>query len=359
VATAGERAGHRLPGWADRRSDPARGRGAADRARTAERGDRGSGEASTGQEVAEGAAPGGLRRSVRAAERAGGDCLDDFDGLRRDRGLAALLGYDLPAASTARQWLDCFHDPAAVADRPRQGSLIPPESAGLAGLRAVIQQSVRTYVAAVRPGPAVKLDVDAHLVEASQRSALPTYEGFRGYQPLLVEWAESGLVLADEFRDGNVPAWQKIRELVDEAVASLPPRADGDPWQVSVRSDSAAYDQQVLDHWAKRGWRFAVSAEMSRQLRDEILALPCDAWQFRAAEAKGFVREWADVPSCRAGPASGATPNPTATWRSASAACRGCCSATGPRSSTSRSSPTTGTPRGGRCWSGSGARPGS
>src|SRR5712692_3888239 len=41
----------------------------------------------------------------------GRDCLDDFDNLRRDRGLAALLGYDLPAASTARQWLDHFHEP--------------------------------------------------------------------------------------------------------------------------------------------------------------------------------------------------------------------------------------------------------
>ena len=51
----------------------------------------------------------------------GGDCVDDLDGLRRDRGLAALLGYDLPAASTARQWLDRFHDPAVEKDRPQEG----------------------------------------------------------------------------------------------------------------------------------------------------------------------------------------------------------------------------------------------
>ena len=65
--------------------------------------------------------------------------------------------------------------------------VIPPENTGLGGLRAVVQHSVRTYVAAVRPGPAVTLDVDAHLIEASKRSALPTYEGYRGYQPLLVQ----------------------------------------------------------------------------------------------------------------------------------------------------------------------------
>jgi hypothetical protein len=164
----------------------------------------------------------------------GGECLDDFDGLRGDRGLAALLGYDLPAASTARQWLDRFHAPDAVAGRPRQGSFIPPESAGLAALRTVVQRATRAYVAAVRPGPAVTLDVDAYLVESSKRSALPTYEGYWGYQPLLVEWAEAGLVLADEFRDGNVPAACRIKELVDAAYASLPARAGDDPWRVSV-----------------------------------------------------------------------------------------------------------------------------
>jgi hypothetical protein len=73
----------------------------------------------------------------------GGDCLDDYDGLRRDRGLAALLGYDLPAASTARQWLDRFHDDTKLAARPRQGSFIPEESAALAGLAAVGDHTVR------------------------------------------------------------------------------------------------------------------------------------------------------------------------------------------------------------------------
>lgn len=227
----------------------------------------------------------------------GGECLDDFDGLRRDRGRAALLGYDLPAASTARQWLDRgFHDPAAVKGRPAQGSFIPTESAGLAGLRAVVQHSLRTYVAAARPGREVTLDVDAHLVESSKRSALPTYEGFRGYQPLLVAWAEAGLVLADEFRDGNVPAAVGIKELVDEAFAVLPAREPADPWRVRVRSDSAAYAQQVLDHWAGRGWRFAVSADLSPQLRQEILRLPFEAWQPWVEAGGGAVREGAEVP---------------------------------------------------------------
>lgn len=225
----------------------------------------------------------------------GGECLDDFDNLRRDRGLAALLGYDLPAASTARQRLDQFHAPEAVAGRPAQGSFIPAESAGLAGLRAVVEHSVRTYCTAVTPGALVTLDVDAHLVVASKQSALRTYEAFREYQPLLVTWAETGLVVADEFRDGNVPASQRIKDLVDTAFAALPQRPTDDPWQVSVRSDSAAYEWDTLDHWQTRGWRFAVSADMSPALRKEIVALSPETWTVCGQEANGVIREWAEV----------------------------------------------------------------
>jgi len=225
----------------------------------------------------------------------GGECLDDVEQLRRDRGLAARLGYDLPAASTARHRLDQFHDPVAVSGRPQPGSFSPAERAGLAGLRAVVEHSVRTSCAAVPPGPMVTLDVDAHLVEASKQSALRTYEGCRGYQPLLVSWAETGLVVADEVRDGNVPARPRIKELVDQAAAALPQRSADDPWQVSVRSDSAAYEPATLDHWHTRRWRCAVSADLSPALQREIVALPPEVWTGCGQETTGVIREWAEV----------------------------------------------------------------
>ncbi len=224
----------------------------------------------------------------------GGECPEDFDRLRADQGLAAILGYQLPAAPTARQWLDLSHDPKLLEGRPSQGSFIPQESTRLAALRSVEEQTVRSFVAAVPTEPLVTLDVDAHLVESSKSTALMTYEGFRGYQPLLVTWAETGLILADQFRDGNVPAGQNIRGLVDLAYAALPPREGG--WRVQVRSDSAAYKYEDLDHWDEQIWRFAVSADMSPQLRAEIEALPPEEWHFWTEEKDGTVREWAEVP---------------------------------------------------------------
>jgi hypothetical protein len=107
-----------------------------------------------------------------------------------------------------------------------------------------------------------------------------------------VSWAETLLVLNDEFREGNVSPRKDIKRVVDEAFDRLPPRE----WKVKIRSDSAAYDQNVLDHWESRHWDFAVSAEMHQQLKQEIEQLPDNAWHLWKMEKGGVIREWAEVP---------------------------------------------------------------
>ncbi len=223
----------------------------------------------------------------------GGECVDDMERLRDDEGLAVLLGYTPPAPETARQWLDRFHDEMLMSERPAQGSFLPAESSGLGGLREVNRRVIHAYVEAMKPGKEVTLDVDAHLVETNKADARYCYDGYKAYQPMLVCWAETGLVLREEFREGNVPACKDIRRMVDEAYEALPSGG----WIVRVRSDSAAYEPEgVLDHWQGRRWEFAVSADMSPQLRGAIEALPEGAWHSWKTEAKGAVREWAEVP---------------------------------------------------------------
>jgi hypothetical protein len=222
----------------------------------------------------------------------GGDCIDDMQHLRDDNGLSGILGYRAPAPETARQWLDRFHDESVMAERLLQGSFIPPESKSLAALKEVKRRTVSAYVEAVHPGWEVTLDVDAQLIETNKANAQYCYEGYKAYQPAEVSWAETMLILADEFRDGNVPASRDIARLVDEAYETLPPG----PWQVKVRSDSAGYQQECLDRWDSRGWQFAVSADMSRQLKQEIESLPDEAWQPCEIEKGGVIREWAEVP---------------------------------------------------------------
>lgn len=222
----------------------------------------------------------------------GGDCVEDMQHLRDDVGLKGILGYRPPAPETARQWLDRFHDEALMAGQPLQSSFIPAESRRLAGLMEINRRTIWGYVEAIHPGWEVTLDVDAQLIETNKAGARYCYDGYKAYQPIEVSWAQTMLVLADEFRQGNVPASRDIARLVDEAYQMLPPGQ----WRVKVRSDSAAYEQKVLDHWNGLGWGFAVSADMSRQLRQEIEQLPADAWQVWKTEKGGVVREWAEVP---------------------------------------------------------------
>ena len=245
------------------------------------------------KQSAKGLQPGQLVESFVLLSALGGECLEDMERLRQDAGLAALLGYTPPAPETARQWLDRFHEEKLMEGRPEQGAFIPPESAGLAGLRAVNHRALAAYVTAMPPPREVTLDVDAHLVETAKAEAQYCYEGYKAYQPILVTWAETGLVLAEEFREGNVPASKDIRRLVDEAYGALPPGE----WQVRVRADSAAYEPEgILDHWQERGWAFAVSADMSPQLRAAIVGLAEEPWQRWKSEKGDKVREWAEVP---------------------------------------------------------------
>ena len=124
--------------------------------------------------------------------------MEDFEQLRADLGLEVMVGHPFPAPSTARSWLERFHDEGALAERPSQGSFIPRESWGLEGLRELKRCVLRAYVSVVGPDRDLTMDVDAHLVESSKREALRSYEGFRGYQPLIVTWAHT---------EGRIGGW--------------------------------------------------------------------------------------------------------------------------------------------------------
>ncbi|MFC1977019.1 IS1380 family transposase [Chloroflexota bacterium] len=236
--------------------------------------------------------PGQTVESFMLLSALGGENNEDMQRLRDDAGLAGILGYQPPAPETARQWLDRFHDEALMVNKPLQGSFIPAESAGLAGLREMNKRGIWSYIRNVDPGLEVTLDVDTQLVETYKAEAKYCYEHYKAYQAMKVVWAETMLVLNDEFRDGNVSPSKDIKRIVDESVDMLLPGE----WRVKIRSDSAAYDMDTLDYWDGKRWEFAVSAEMHPALKKEIEGLPENAWRLWKIEDKGIIREWAEVP---------------------------------------------------------------
>lgn len=140
------------------------------------------------------------------------------------------------------------------------------------------------------PQATVTIDVDATILESQKRSALSTYDGQTGYQPVIALWAEQDVVLVDEFRDGNVPAGSGNRRVVEQALAALPAGVE----KVRLRGDSALYEHDLLRWLEARGIGYAISADMSRELAAAIRALPDGAWQIEREDGDA-VRQWAEV----------------------------------------------------------------
>jgi hypothetical protein len=233
--------------------------------------------------------PSELVESLIVLWASGGDRCQDLTMLREDQALATLLGHPLPAATTMRDFLEAFH----VADGPLwaagPAATIPVEPAPLAGLG----RANRTLIAGLQQGARVRtatLDVDATLVESHKDAATVAYDGTRGYQPVVVLWAEQDVILHDQFRDGHVPAGCGNVRVLEQAVANLPQGIT----QIALRADSALYETAVLRWCEEKTIAYAISADLSEQLRAEIVRLPETAWRVEREEADA-IRTWAEV----------------------------------------------------------------
>src|SRR3972149_6496916 len=89
--------------------------------------------------------------------------------------------------------------------------------------------------------------MDATLAQTHKAGALYCYEHYKAYQPLNTYWAEQGVVLHTEFRDGNVPAGYEQLRVLKEALGELPEGVDRIRW----RSDPAD-NQRALLCYCKR-----------------------------------------------------------------------------------------------------------
>jgi hypothetical protein len=238
---------------------------------------------------------------------AGGDCVEDIDGLEADRGLCRILARlrveefeDLnrqqrrallrewerakaravPSVSAVRRYLEEFHDETQEALRRDGKSFIPKPNRPLAGLR-LVNGDVVAFVQERSPSATATLDIDATLVFCSKEAALHSYKGPKAYQPLNVWWAEQKVVLHTEFRDGNVPAgYENLRVLVD-ALELLPKGVK----EVCVRSDTAGYDHELL-RYLDRGLnarfgriKFGISCDVTPEFKKAVTAVPERDWQ--------------------------------------------------------------------------------
>ncbi|MGC9973299.1 MAG: IS1380 family transposase [Bryobacteraceae bacterium] len=233
----------------------------------------------------------------------GGECLEDLERLREDQGLAEMLGHELPSPEAARKFLYGFHDEERIEQAQRelpveQVSYIPSESEPLRALAQVNPELVREIGRRCADQKIATVDLDATVIESFKQEAKPTYAGGKGYPPLLALWAEMDLGLADEFRDGNVPAHVEPLPTAKRAFRALPESVT----EFYFRGGSGCWDRELLN-WLRdeRGEdgpqgpiTFGVSVRMTPNLRKHILRLPENLWKPYREEADA-VSECADV----------------------------------------------------------------
>jgi len=233
----------------------------------------------------------------------GGECLDDFACLKEDRGVEEMLGYEAPGPEGARKFLYQFHEEDKIEEAQQQLGLnqvsyIPSESAPLRGLAQVNQDLVQEFSRRCPDQKIATIDLDGTIIESWKKDAKKTYAGNTGYQPLLALWAEMDVVVADEFRDGNVPAQQAPLPVTQRAFQALPSTVQ----EYYFRGDAGSYEESLLS-WLRNEERpggpagfigFAVSARMNAALRAEILATPEDRWELYSEDSEA-VKECAQV----------------------------------------------------------------
>jgi hypothetical protein len=169
----------------------------------------------------------------------------------------------------------------------------------LRGLGLVNRELVRELGRRCPEQRIATVDQDATIIESKKQEALRTYEGERGYQPMLAVWAEMNVVLADEFRDGNVPAMMSPLTAAKQAYAALPETVT----EYYYRGDSASHESHLIN-WLRNEKRedgprgfigFAVSARMSDALHQAILKVSEAAWQAYGNADAREIRECAEV----------------------------------------------------------------
>jgi len=205
---------------------------------------------------------------------AGGDRIEDIRVLAEDKGLERLLGSPFPSPDALLDFLGEFHDQARLEERPEgKAAFVPAESDGLRALEKVNRDLVKA--AADRSSTIATIDHDGTIIESHWDGTTTAYEGTRGYQPLVAVWAEEALVVADEFRDGNVAGGEDPLSSAKRAFANLP------AWVTTrrYRADSASYYTPLLKYLENEGIEFSISADMTKELRAKCRAIPDHQWK--------------------------------------------------------------------------------
>jgi hypothetical protein len=208
-----------------------------------------------------GYAPSAFVESLILMLQAGGQSLEDLRELEQEAALMKLVGRDLvPDPDTAGDWLRRMGDPQT-------------DQAGLQGLgqvRDLLNQRLLRHDGITE----YTLDADAMQIEAEKREATWTYQGVKGYMPLLGFLFETPVCLLEEFREGNVSPSSDALRFYRHCQQRLPKGKR----MGFYRSDSAGYQADLINALEADGVYWAITADQDRAVKEAIRRIPEAEW---------------------------------------------------------------------------------
>ncbi len=250
--------------------------------------------------------------------------MDDIRILEKDEGFSKVLGRvetkgltrqqkrvmerrwrkerhrSVPSPSALFRYLGAFHNPEEERKRQQGKAFIPAPNEHLQGFSRVNRDFLFS-IQKRHPEKEATLDTDATLIETEKKEAFFSYQGYKAYQPFNVWWAEQGVVLHTEFRDGNVPAGYEQLRVFREALEMLPEGVT----KVYLRSDTAGYEHDLLrycetgqnERFGRIG--FAIGVDVTKEFKRAVAEVEEREWKPLWKEMKGKKTEtrieWAEV----------------------------------------------------------------
>jgi hypothetical protein len=119
------------------------------------------------------------------------------------------------------------------------------------------------------------LDIDATGIESHKESALFTYKGYPGYMPIVGHLAENGMVVSEEFREGNEPPASRNLEFLKQCIKQMSKGKD----IKRFRADAASYQADIMNYCTKRGIEFAIGADLDEAVLRAIESISESEWE--------------------------------------------------------------------------------
>jgi len=208
----------------------------------------------------------------------GGRSLEDLRELKNEEGLMKLIGRDeIPEPDTVGDWLRRMGD-------PNSGE---PGLKGLDWVRDKINERILR-----RDGiKEYTLDADAMEIISEKADAFFTYNGNKGYMPMLGFLYENPVCLYDEFREGNVAPAFGQKEFYLQCKQRMP-RGKRIGY---YRGDSASYQAGLFNHLEEDGVKYGITVDQDKAVKSAIALIPSGDWK---EPVKGCGYELAETVHC-------------------------------------------------------------